>query len=131
MPRLSSTAAAPAAPQTTLAPGAWPFGTARPPESPNASAAKAAAEPAEKPGTGVRAMVTFGEVKVEKGVPIPGRAVRSSNEGKALLESMAPGDMVRVSEAQAKALAMVSRRAKLRITTCRLSATELGVWRVE
>jgi hypothetical protein len=48
-----------------------------------------------------------------------------------VLESMAPGDMVRVSEAQAKALAMVARRAKLRITTRRLSATELGVWRVE
>jgi hypothetical protein len=125
----SSSTVAPAghAPQTTLAPGAWPFGATRPatPASPPEEA------PAAKTTSGKRPRVTFGELKVEKGVPLPSRVTTSTNEGQALLERMAPGDMVRVTESQAKALGFAARRTGIKVTTRRLSATELGLWRLK
>jgi hypothetical protein len=126
-PASSSSSSSSAGPQATLAPGAWPFGTARPAGAP----APAPAAPAAAPTPGKRAKVSFDQVKVEKGVPIPSRVVTSTNEGQKLLESMAPGDMVRVNAAQAKSLCFAARRAKLPVTTRRLSATELGVWRLK
>ena len=125
----SSSTVAPAgqAPQTTLAPGAWPFGATRP----ATPAAAPDAAPAPKTSPGKRSAVTFDQVRIESGVPLPSRVTTSTHEGQALLEVMKPGDMVRVTESQAKSLAFAARRASIKVTTRRLSATELGVWRLK